>query len=431
VDNQRAAQKVIGSERLDLKLKANLLQDGKKIACRYPKSEMPLAQSYSPDELNQMREKSYYYVDEQIRNMLNSLIKDSDAVNVKSVVQKCRVLQGIQRKKYAIAIGEEVSEKVEELNETWGKSELRQQYRTLCNKLKNCLVDMKGTTIAASKVQELVVMVNVLEAKYRKQLQPQRNRKIVCRPYPTTAEEVNELFNGSEETIRPWKVLPTSQVPENGMLFRTWDAKSQCRILDADFGLLSGGVHSNFDTKEGRIKDLAAHGNWRTRSKTPFISTTPSMKDIVSTWIRAFRKRQNQPFSTSRITLINSKARLDAGWPIIKMVDELDHYKFDIPKKCSRETFLNEYLLPFRARREEIVWTWHWKDVRRWMSEHNTKNSEIWEVRVAEPMFKEHERLRKAGKELDEIQAGLAGLLQSLMPYAVRTYMVGAGALIG
>lgn len=429
------ALKVRTIEVLGIEQAADVLQDDEEVTFKHGKvtfsmlkSEIYSEEPYSPEELEAMKKESYYCIQTKIAEQLDFLRAHPNTPVSRYLVKKCEILQGIQTQKYRLASGESVSEVVKELSQPWSDPEKKQQYRTLCNKLKNGLAAVKDKTISTSTIQELLVHVNILESKYRAELEPKRSKKAVRGPWPKTAEEAKELMRGPAEIERPWCEPPT---PAPSILFRTWDAKSQCRILNADEGLYSGGANSNFDTRKGRTRDLESHGNWGTRKPTVFISVTCSIRDIAMTWTRAFGNRQDLPFSTIRITVLNPNARIEAGWPILCMVDELDYYKFKTPIKCSRATYVNEYLLPYRAPREEVVWTFHWTDVERWMREHHTQDADMWRDRLAQPLLDVHERLRKAGKKLDEIQAELAKFLQGPMPYAVRTYLVGTGGLLG
>lgn len=274
----------------------------------------------------------------------------------------------------------------------------------------------------------------ILQAKYAALIEPKKyKRKRPLLPYPETSEQVLELMKGQEEESHPWSVLAPDNTPQGGILYRTWDKSSQCQILQIDFGLLSGGSHSVFNTKAGRKHDLECHANWGCREKTPFISTTPFIQDITNTWIYGFRGRQKPPVTTIRITAVNINARLSAGWPIIKMLPEIEHYDVKIPAKCSLNTYANEYLLPFRIRQEEIIWTWHYADIKKWIEEHGSRSIMMWEAMVARPMYDEHERSRKAGESEDERQLKAVALMQKVMPTAVRTYWHAAmqGCLLG
>jgi hypothetical protein len=321
-----------------------------------------------------------------------------------------------------------------EFSRNWTKKEIRQQYPTLCQKLYTSLKTSAGSPLSPEKLQECLDMICILEAKFRKCVQTKQPKpKNSLGKYPETKKEVLDRIQGPEEEVHPWSITTSDQIPSGGILYRAWDKSSQCQILQVDFGLLAGGPHSNFKTEIGRNHDLQCHANWGNREKTPFISSTPSVEDIVRTWIFGFRRRQKPPITTTRVTAINVNARVEAGWPLLKMKTEMVHYKVEIPACCTPATYENEYLLPFRVRQEEIIWTWHFNDIKKWLTEQGTDDIVVWEARVAKPMYAEHERSRKAGDSKEETQRRTVALMTRVMPIAVHTHWHAAmqGCLVG
>jgi hypothetical protein len=320
------------------------------------------------------------------------------------------------------------------LDKEWPKEALRDKYTTICNDLYEILVQLAGTSKSPETLQLGLEKVGILRAKYEQLLTTKKQKKKrALIPYPMTRGEVWHRFKGPEEEVHPWLTTAPHNMPSGDILYRTWDKSSQCQIVQVDFGLLSGGSHSNFATKEGRKHDLECHANWGCREKTPFISTTPSIQDIVGTWINSFRGRQKPPLTTVRITAVNINARLHSKWPIIKMLPELEHYNVDIPAKCSYANYVNEYLLPFRICQDEIIWTWHYTDVQNWLDKREWADIKLWETQVARPMYEEHERSRKAGETYEERQRKAVALMMKVMPTAVHTHWHAAmqGCLLG
>jgi hypothetical protein len=200
-------------------------------------------------------------------------------------------------------------------------------------------------------------------------------------------------LEGPEEAIRPWSVQPGIALPNGGLFYRTWDKSSQCQILQVNFGFLSGGADSNFGTAEGRKKNLTCHASWGNREKTPFTSATHSIIDIKHTWIFGFRCRQQPPIDSTRITIINMFARIARRNPCFPISAEIIHYKVEIPKKCDMGTYKNEWLLPLCVFIEEIVWSFHYTDVQKWLEDRGAEDIKVWEEKVSRPAFEEHERL--------------------------------------
>jgi hypothetical protein len=309
-----------------------------------------------------------------------------------------------------------------EVERTWSNHFIIQQYRTIGKQAKDILKDARKVPLTEEKCQEGLDKIDLLLAKYKKSLTPPKKEKELRMKYPVTVNEVLKRLKGSEEAVRPWSVDPDMKLPNGGLFYRTWDMSSQCKILKVDFGLLSGGPNSHFETAEGRKKDLQCHANWGNRVKTPFVSVTPSARDIQNTWVYGFRRRQKEPITTIRLTIMNGHARVAKKNPLIRMLAEIIHYKVEIPKKCSMGTYQNEWLFPFRVFQDEIIWTFHWTDVLKWMERNGTDKIDVWEAMVARPALEEHEGLRKSGESLEAREAKLINLMLKLMPDAVKTY---------
>ena len=305
-----------------------------------------------------------------------------------------------------------------------------QQYRSIGKRMKNRVRD---SGMAEDDKQACLDDLDLLVEKYRKVVEPKKPKKKSTTPYPQTVEAVLERFKGPEELIRPWSVRPSGPLPNGGLFYRTWDKSSQCQILEVNIGFLSGGADSNFDTAEGRAQNLKAHANWSNKGKTPFNSVTHSIIDIKHTWIFGFRFRQRPPIDSTRITIMNMCARVASRNPFFPIWQEIVHYKVNIPIKCSMDTYKNEWLCPFRIFIEEIVWSFHYADVQKWLADRKTDHIKVWEDEVARPAFEEHERLRKLGVSLEQQQFKLVTLMQKVMPEAVKTHWLASmqGCLLG
>jgi hypothetical protein len=107
--------------------------------------------------------------------------------------------------------------------------------------------------------------------------------------------------------------------------------------------------------------------------------------------------------TTCKLSLINPNARLAAGFPILGMKNEMEHYNVkprcgDLSSNRKESFFDHEYLLPFYSGIKEVVGTWLWRDIIAWMNE-NRKAFNDWYIEEAMPKFEAHENARVEGKE--------------------------------
>jgi len=72
----------------------------------------------------------------------------------------------------------------------------------------------------------------------------------------------------------------------------------------------------------------------------------------------------------------------------------LAHYQVRGADKAIYET---EYICPFTIGPSEIVDTWAWRRIEKWMLQ-NRSDFEGWVKMVGIPAYEEHERVRKGGK---------------------------------
>lgn len=262
------------------------------------------------------------------------------------------------------------------------------------------------------------------------------------RPHPKPGDEIEQILRGSvsessilpamikeieevkEEDRHPWikpkeKELDTIPItlapPAPRIYLRAWDDRSQARIREGTEGFLSGSNYELLNTKESRKDALERHANWKNRVKTVFISTTTDFEEIANHRIPHFEKRQRKSglSSVTKITLINGNAD---GMPVLQMRKELDFYKCHIPygnspsrlkilkknAKIVKETyrqslFANEHLFLFRVTANQVVKTWLWKDVKQWMEDHETGDTQRWYQEVLVPTYNVHEQARISG----------------------------------
>jgi len=171
--------------------------------------------------------------------------------------------------------------------------------------------------------------------------------------------------------------------------------------IHPDIGFLSHGSTSRFDTFEGRQQDLENHFNWRNREPTPFVSFTGSLHDFVTQRQPHIIERDswNKSRCTVKITIVNGNARLAEGWPILKAADEIARYHPSTPKSRPFIWYEHEFLLPFRVPPSQIVGTYCWTTILKYMSD-NGCNYSTWHNMVAIPAFRAHEAARRAGTPL-------------------------------
>ena len=289
-------------------------------------------------------------------------------------------------------------------------------------KIYTTVKNSKGRPLSATERQECLKNITLLEAKYRKLAYGGKSDfKGLRRTYPSTLEEFKQRMQGAEEKEHPWLDEKEHNLPEGGILYRAWDPVSKCKMIRGDVGFLSFGSESEFKTRAGRKDELEKHANWGNRKKTPFISATPSIKHLNSHYITRFKGRETHGINMIRITAFNVNVRVDSGWPILSMLKEIMHYGVKIPANTHYGMYKDEYLLPFRIRPDEIVGDWHQTDVEKWMQNRGTKDIEVWAAEVVKPLYKEHERSRKAGEDDKVRKRKAGGLVEKLMPGAKLT----------
>jgi hypothetical protein len=207
-----------------------------------------------------------------------------------------------------------------------------------------------------------------------------------------------------EEKSHSW-AAPADPDEIPGLLMRTRDEMSQYQIKDPRSGFLSGSSDDLLDSYDARKLRITRHSEWGQRRKTPFISFTSSHKEIVEDRVPHFQERQKDKkiLDNTKLTLINTRARLAAGLPILRMKMELKHYKvinrYGDPFKPDyqgKSFYEHDYLMLFRVPQEQIVRTWAWRDIEAWMTR-TGRGFDGWFHSVGIPAFQEHERVRLGG----------------------------------
>jgi hypothetical protein len=251
-----------------------------------------------------------------------------------------------------------------------------------------------------------------------------------------TQKEVEERFgkkrNGDtvtiqdEERAHPWCQPPHSMPLFNGPLMRAWYTDSK-GILRHGIAWLARGLHIALTTAEERKDFLGRHAYWGSRARTPFVSFTNKIY-VIDAIIHSIIPKELlrngilEKDCDAKITLINPNVRINAGYTILKMKEELDYYK--VQPKCGWlerggiSFFENEYLIPYYSNIDEVVGTWYWRDILKWMEKYwassaggNHRNCRFaihdqdcqlaalraWYEAVAFPKWEAHEKARLAG----------------------------------
>jgi hypothetical protein len=277
------------------------------------------------------------------------------------------------------------------------------QHRSIIKSLKTELRTLRPS-LSTEKLEELLDMINALEAKYISATEYKSKRKLKTVTHPATREHFIKRVQGTgtEEIKHPW--LPAAEFDPNipDILMRAWDEISQCQIRDYRVGCLSGSSDCMLDTFARRKLGLTRHSDWGNRFKTPFISTSSSLEEIAEHRVPHFQNRQSKKGikENTKLTLFNTRARRALGKPVLRMKDELLHYdvrtKYGDLRLYESSFYENEYLLPFSAGPDEIIGTWAWHQVEDWI-EKNGSNFQGWFKSVGRAAFDRHEKLRLGG----------------------------------
>ena len=165
-----------------------------------------------------------------------------------------------------------------------------------------------------------------------------------------------------------------------------------------DDGVLSQGSPIDLSTYAARKSGITKHLNWRNREPTAFISTTDSISDFREKRISHMLKRDRKsPTNTIKLIFINAIKRADEGWTTLKATKVMKIYAIETWLTKDSPWFYHEYLLPFRVSPTQIVATYCWPVVEKYMRD-NDCSFYTWFTTVVEPAFREHEAARKEGR---------------------------------
>jgi hypothetical protein len=211
-------------------------------------------------------------------------------------------------------------------------------------------------------------------------------------------------LQGEEEKRHPWAV-PSSgpELEQYGkerptMLFRVTDQSSKGQVRDPRVGYVSADSDAMLDTAERRKIAIEQHADFSNRHRTSFVSFSDSPEHVEKhsvPWYQ-FRQEKNKILDNTKLSIISVPARIANGLPILRIKDELAYYK---ARNAGESIYKTEWVCPFNIGPTEIVDTWAWRRIEKWMLQ-NHSDFAGWVEMVGKPAFEEHERVRKGGKPL-------------------------------
>lgn len=215
--------------------------------------------------------------------------------------------------------------------------------------------------------------------------------------------------NSQEEDNHRWTVENSQTLPRmdtnskdttcTGLFMRFSDPSSKSRLDDDDHGFLSAAPALPLRTKKERQDFLRFHTYWRHRGLTQGISVTSHLSMLTSDHIlpRFYGTRKKTEMICAKLTLINGYAQIAAGFPILRVTDEMRHYEvvslYGDQEMYGISFFENEYLVPYCVVPDAIITTYKWRDIESWMKQ--TKcNYQDWYTTWAVPAYQAHEKAR-------------------------------------
>ncbi|KAF7938609.1 uncharacterized protein EAE98_000947 [Botrytis deweyae] len=215
--------------------------------------------------------------------------------------------------------------------------------------------------------------------------------------------------NSQEEDNRRWAVVDSQTLPRMetnkkeiecpGLFMRLHDASSKSRLDDDHHGFLSAASALPLRTKKERQDFLRFHTYWRHRGLTQGISVTSHLSMLTSDHIlpRFYGTRKKTEMICANLTLINGYAQIAAGFPILRVTDEMRHYEvvslYGDQEMYGMSFFENEYLVPYCVVPDAIITTYKWRDIESWMKQSKCSYQD-WYTTWAVPAYQAHEKAR-------------------------------------
>ncbi|KAM5359193.1 hypothetical protein ACJZ2D_014655 [Fusarium nematophilum] len=183
--------------------------------------------------------------------------------------------------------------------------------------------------------------------------------------------------------LRVWDIFSGSKPDEQGDMW----ARSPCERLD---------------TSAARQYFLTTHVDHEIWKDTPFISFTTSPSAITD--LAQMRHRMGKR-GAQRVTVIDPRIRIQAGWPVLDYDAERLWYGVKPPVRYTGNYFTDHYLCLWRVKREEIVGHWDWDDL--------SRNPEWYEKILLPEFTRQRERQMEARQQMaldDQVEDVLSGM---------------------
>ncbi|KAF5027312.1 hypothetical protein F66182_606 [Fusarium sp. NRRL 66182] len=211
-----------------------------------------------------------------------------------------------------------------------------------------------------------------------------------------------DLSPSSEESNHAWSPFVQGEHIDLPLL-RTWDMYSGSQPNDATGNMYAREHHLPLNTFKIRKSSLQTHLVHRSRIPTPYISFTSS--PVALGELANYRK--DRPFRGAQtITVIDPAVRLEAGWPVLCLGDEMRHYGVSNPYKSVRDEELNShYVCLWRVMNDEMVGHWDWNEL--------SSKLNWYEDIILPALTKFRERRRRQREQLGVIDGGQVDELSS------------------
>ncbi|KAF5868592.1 putative cholesterol 7-alpha-monooxygenase protein [Botrytis fragariae] len=266
------------------------------------------------------------------------------------------------------------------------------------------------------KIKASPVIHHVIEKKVRRSYGSGKKRY-----HPKNPTELLELLRymplpadlgkpkPQEEDNHRWAVVDSQTLPRMdtnkketicpGLFMRLSDPSSKSRLDDDHHGFLSAAPALPLRTKKERQDFLRFHTYWRHRGLTQGISVTSHLSMLTSDHIlpRFYGTRKKTEMICANLTLINGYAQIAAGFPILRVTDEMRHYEvislYGDQEMYGISFFENEYLVPYCVVPDAIITTYKWRDIESWMKQSKCSYQD-WYTTWAVPAYQAHEKAR-------------------------------------
>jgi hypothetical protein len=161
----------------------------------------------------------------------------------------------------------------------------------------------------------------------------------------------------TEEELHPWRASCSRQVADP--ILRIWDHCSGSQP-DAKKRMTSREPRKRLDTSESRKASLSTHLDHKDWTPTPFISFTTSataLQELAN--LRATRPHR----AAQTLTVVDPNVRLAAGFPVLDVAAEMDHYDISDPYGRSNQYYKDHYVCLWQVSEREVVGQWSWSEL--------------------------------------------------------------------